>query len=132
MTFLLRTLFAIAMWLISACSAWAQSAAPPAAGRWQGAIHVPEHELNLTVDLATSAAGAWIGTVSIPGTTAIDVPLATVAVDDRSLRFTALVPDRAAFEAMLSADAQRFAGTASNEKGSAPFESGRSAASRCR
>jgi len=51
MTFLLRTLLAIAMWLISACSASAQSAAPPAAGRWQGAIHIPEHELSITVDL---------------------------------------------------------------------------------
>src|SRR6185369_6006393 len=57
-----------------------QTAAKPAA-HWEGKIQIPEHELGLTVDLAQDAKGLWIGSITVVGSTSIDVPLTEVVVD---------------------------------------------------
>ena len=91
-------------------------------GHWQGKIQIPERELTITVDLAQGSNGAWIGSMSVVGSTAIDVPLESVAVDDTGVRFAANLPDRAAFDGRLSADGNSLAGKASNAAGEAPFQ----------
>jgi hypothetical protein len=105
---------------LSVASVRAQPIDP--AGHWEGKIHIPNRELNLTVDLAKNAGGTWIGSMTIPGTTTVDVPLATVAVDASAVRFTALLPGTTTFEGALSADAASLAGTASNKDGGVPFD----------
>src|SRR5262245_42608877 len=74
-------------------------------GHWEGKIHIPNRELGLAVDLTKDASGAWIGSLTIPGTTTVDVPLATVTVTAGAVRFTAALPGATTFEGVLSADA---------------------------
>jgi hypothetical protein len=100
--------------------------APSATGHWEGKIQIPEHELGITVDLAKSPKGLWIGSMSVLGATSIDVPLNGITVEDDAVRFQANLPARASFEGRLSADAGSLAGTASNADGSAPFQLSRS------
>ncbi|MSU23076.1 MAG: hypothetical protein EXS32_04550 [Opitutus sp.] len=121
-------------------SSSAQTAAQ-AAAHWEGTVHMEKLELGLVIDLARKSSGAWIGSMSFPGTPTVDAPLGDIAVDDKSgcrveraahrspgallsllynhksVRFTARVPGVATFAGMLSADASSLSGTASNAAG---------------
>ena len=101
--------------------AFSQTAAGPA-GHWEGKIQIPEHEIGVTVDLDRSAKGAWIGSISVNGSTSIDVPLSGVAVDGAAVRFSATLPRPASFEGHLSADGTSLSGNASNADGQVPFQ----------
>ena len=103
-------------------SARAQTAPPAASanGHWEGKIDIPEHPTAMSVDLAKDAKGTWIGTISIPGTTAIDVPVSSLTVNDSALRFSARLPEPADFEGRFQTDGS-LSGTASNAQGGAPF-----------
>ena len=59
-------------------------------GRWEGKIHIPEGAVSVTVDLAKTAAGVWIGSLSIPVSTSIDVPLGNLTIDGTIVKFTAM------------------------------------------
>ncbi len=99
----------------------AQTASHPA-GHWQGKIQIPEHEMGVTVDLDRSANGVWIGSMSVLGSSSIDVPLTNITVEDPVVRFTASLPEKASFEGRLSAEGSGLSGTATNAAGSAPFQ----------
>jgi len=99
---------------------------PNAAGHWQGKIEIPDHELNISVDIAKDAKGLWIGSISVLGTSSIDVPLNSISIDDKTVKFTALLPGKASFEANFSADANSLVGKASNTEGSVDFKMTRS------
>lgn len=103
----------------------AQAASEPI-GRWQGKIQIPNKELGITVDLDRNSKGVWIGSMSVTGTTSIDVPLADIKMEGTSVRFAANLPERASFEGRLSADGSGLSGTASNAAGEAPFQLARS------
>jgi hypothetical protein len=92
-----------------------------ASGHWQGKIQIPERELSIAVDLDRNAKGVWIGSMSVVGTSAADVPLSEVAVDGAVVRFAANLPDRATFECRLAADGASMSGKAANVAGEAPF-----------
>ncbi len=96
--------------------------APKATGHWQGKIEIPEHELAMTVDIARSPKGVWIGSMSVLGSTAVDVPLSSITVEDTAVRFTASLPERASFDGHLSADGSSLSGKAANAAGEAPFQ----------
>jgi hypothetical protein len=115
-----RSMLSAASLLVCALPAFAQTAEPSA--HWEGLIHVPEHELNISVDLAKGRAGAWIGSMTILHSTTVDVPLDTVTIADGHVRFTARLPGETVFEGRLSTDARALAGTASNAMGGVPFE----------
>ncbi len=91
-----------------------------ASGHWEGKIHMKQ-DIAVTVDLAQNAKGVWAGTLSIPSSGAIDVPLTWIAVDDRRVRFTVNLPGKTSFEATPDADGS-LTGEASNPEGSVPFE----------
>ena len=99
----------------------AQTAAP-AAAHWAGTIHMEKRELAVVIDLAKNHAGAWIGSLSIPGSTTVDTPLEAVAVDGASVRFSARVPVVATFSGSLSADGSSLAGVAANAEGETSFQ----------
>ena len=96
--------------------------APNATGHWQGKIEIPDHELNITIDIAKNAKGIWIGSISILGSSSIDVPLSNISVDDKTVKFTASLPEKASFEAQFSADANNLIGKASNADGAVDFK----------
>jgi hypothetical protein len=88
-------------------------------GRWERSLQVPQREISITLDLARTPAGAWIGSVGIPASTSIDVPLGNFTIEGSVVRFTATLPGRAAFEALLRTGARRLSGTVPNPEGSA-------------
>jgi hypothetical protein len=107
---------------VAASNAFGAAEAPPkAAGHWEGKIQLSAKELRISVDLASTAQGIWAGSMSVLGSTALDVPLQGIAVDDASVRFSALLPEHASFEGHLSAEGV-LAGMASNAEGDAPFQ----------
>ena len=89
-----------------------------AAGHWQGSIQIPNHELPITVDIA-KAGGEWIGSITVSGSSAVDVPLHFVTMKDREVRFTANLPERTSFDAHLSLDRTEISGAASSSAGEA-------------
>jgi hypothetical protein len=93
-----------------------------AAGHWEGKIQIPQRELAFAVDLDRNAEGAWVGSISVTGTTAADVPLATVSVDGTTVKFAANLGENASFEGTVSDDGKTISGMATNGQGSAPFQ----------
>jgi hypothetical protein len=93
-----------------------------AAGHWEGKIQIPEHELGITVDLARVPDGGWTGSMSVLKSSAVDVPLKSIAVQDGAVRFEADLPARATFEGRLSEDGSNLSGSAANSEGAAPFQ----------
>jgi hypothetical protein len=116
------TKVAIVLGLALSTAVGSAQTSPNATGHWEGEIQIPDHVLGLTVDLARSPSGVWIGSVSIPRTTTVDVPLDDIAVDGTAVRFTASLPGHTRFEGTLSADAKGLMGTVSNEMGGVPFQ----------
>jgi hypothetical protein len=103
-----------------ACAAFAQ------AGHWQGTVKMGENKnLPLIVDLAKNGQGAWIGSMSIPGSSTVDVPIVVTVASD-TVRFSADLPMRATFEGKLAADGASIAGTAKNADGDTTFQLTRS------
>jgi hypothetical protein len=94
---------------------------PTASGHWEGEIQIPNQILGITVDLTRNPAGMWIGSMSVAGTTAVDVPLNDLSVAGTAVRFSASLPDATFFDGRLSADAATLAGRVSNELGGVPF-----------
>src|SRR5262245_11827767 len=107
--------------LVSLLSYGAQLAADPS-GHWEGKLQVPEHEMAVTLELARTATGGWIGSMSIPISTSIDVPLGEILVERNSIRFRATLPGRSTWQGIVSADGTTLSGRASNGDGEAPFQ----------
>jgi hypothetical protein len=104
---------------LSAVPATAQTANP--AGHWEGIVKMPNQDITIQVDLAKNAAGAWIGSLSVPGTTAVNVPLSEIVADADTVQFRAALEETPLFAAKFSTDANALAGDASTSKGSVPF-----------
>jgi hypothetical protein len=114
----------ITLLCLSAVPASAQTANP--AGHWEGIVKMPNQDITIQVDLAKNAAGAWIGSLSVPGTTAVNVPLSEIAADADAVQFRAALEETPLFAATFSADTNALAGDASTSKGSVPFSMTRS------
>jgi hypothetical protein len=110
----------------TALSAQAQGA-PKAAGHWEGTVQYGSPPLSFAIDLSKDAAGAWIGSFSVPGSTTTGVPLTNITVSDGGLTFSISVGDVATFDGKFSADGTTLSGSASNSQGSAPFDAKRTA-----
>jgi hypothetical protein len=108
--------------ILTMCGLLAAAAATSdASGHWEGKIQLPGRELGMTVDLARNAQGAWVGSMSLLGSSAADVPLEKLTVRDTAVNFAAYLPDFASFEGRLSEDRGGLSGTASNASGGVPF-----------
>lgn len=109
---------------LALCSSFAaaQTPAPKATGHWEGQLHMGAQEVPIAIDLAKNAAGAWIGTFSVPGSGQQNLPLGNLTADDAGIHFTLSVEEVATFDGKLSADAKTISGTASNSKGSVGFD----------
>ena len=76
----------VALLLAPAPAPLAQSPADPS-GHWEGMLQVQNMVLNVEVDLARNSSGEFAGTFSQPAQGVKGLPLATVAVEGRSVRF---------------------------------------------
>lgn len=70
--------------VLFACATFARAAENPA-GRWEGKIQVLEEELILVVDLAQDNAGAWTGSITLPGLNIKGATLTEIAVTGSEL-----------------------------------------------
>ena len=64
--------------LVLSAAGPAQTQSP--AGHWEGNIQMPNRDLSITVDLAKGKTGKWIGSMSVLGSSSIDVPLENITV----------------------------------------------------
>jgi hypothetical protein len=100
----------------------ASDASLGATGHWEGKLQMPGRELGMTLDLAPNPKGEWIGSMSLAGTSAKDVPVYRLRVVGTTVKFMADLPDSAAFEGGLAEDQNSFIGKASNPQGAVPFQ----------
>jgi hypothetical protein len=115
-----RLVLLTAVFALTNLSVFAQPTSKLAA-HWEGAIQTPERELHITLDVAKNSKGEWTGSFSIPSMDVIDAPLTGISVKDTSVRF-GLGLSSTSFDGTLSEDGVGLSGTATSEKGSAPFQ----------
>ena len=88
----------------------AQTAADPS-GHWEGTLQVPNMEMKVEIDLARNAKGQFAGTFGQPSQGVKGLPLSSVAVETRTVRFVVKGgPEEAAFAGTLSGDGTSITG----------------------
>ena len=117
-----RILLVAVLLLAPAPSLHAQTAVDPS-GHWEGVIQAqPNMEMKVEIDLAKNSKGEFAGTFAQPAQGVKGLPLSTVAVEGRSIRFVVKGgPEAATFQAMLSADGKSISGDATQGGYSIPF-----------
>lgn len=99
-----RTLLLATLLLLPMPSLRAQTAIDPS-GHWEGAAQVPNMAVKIEIDLAKNSKGELAGTFGQPAQGVKGLPLATVAVEGRSVRFVVKGgPDVSTFAGVLSDD----------------------------
>jgi CubicO group peptidase (beta-lactamase class C family) len=100
--------FACVLVLVGAVPAFA---ADGPAGHWEGAIELPNRQLEVDVDLVHQDSG-WTGDISIPAQGASDLPLVDITVEGRAVGFRIQgVPGEPTFDGELAADGATLGGT---------------------
>jgi hypothetical protein len=117
-----RTLLVVALLLVPASALRAQTAVDPS-GHWEGAIQMqPNMEIKIEIDLAKNSKGELAGTFSQPAQQVKGLPLSTVAVEGRSVRFVVKGgPEAATFQGTLSPDGKSISGDAAQGAYTIPF-----------
>jgi hypothetical protein len=105
--------------LCLATPAW--PAPPPASGRWQGVVHIPERDAVVVVDLAQDDHGAWTGSAILPDFGVKGAPLGALNVTAAEVGFTLEALGTPRFSGRLAADGT-LSGTFQQAGNTAPFE----------
>lgn len=100
-----RMLLIAALLLLPASSLRAQTAVDPS-GHWEGAVHAPNMEVKIEIDLAKNSKGELAGTFS--GRDVKGLPLARVVVEGKSISFHAR--EDQTFKGTISADGTSMSG----------------------
>jgi hypothetical protein len=104
-----RTLLA-SLLVLQAPAAGAQTPADPS-GHWEGAVQGPNVEMPIEVDLVKNGNGQFAGTFGQPKQGVKGLPLASVSVNARSVRFLVKGGEAPSmFDGVLSADGASIAG----------------------
>jgi len=115
----LTVIFILALFL-AAPALWAQ--VPSLEGHWAGAIELPGMKLEVNLDFARQADGAWKGDISIPAQNANDLPLADVVLKGGEFSCTITgIPGSPTFKGTLAADGKTIAGDFSQAGKTFPF-----------
>jgi len=80
----MRRTIAALLWCFPAL---AMGAGPSAEGRWEGRIEIPGRALPMVVDVAQDKAGAWTGSIIVPGLGIKGAPLSSVVATGTDLTF---------------------------------------------
>ena len=117
----IRMLLIAPLLLAPATALLAQTAADPS-GHWEGTIQMPNVAANVEIDLTKNNKGEFAGTFSQPAESVKGLPLSTVAVDHRSVRFVIKGGgDPATFDGTLSEDGRSLTGNIGQSGGSVPL-----------
>ena len=81
-----RILLLAALFLSPVTSLQAQTAADPS-GHWEGTLQVPNMEMKVEIDLARNGKGQFGGTFGQPSQGVKGLPLSSVTVETRTVRF---------------------------------------------
>jgi hypothetical protein len=119
--YLTHRMLPLALFLTFCAAASPAQAAAGLAGHWEGKIQIPDHEMSFTVDLDQGSKGEWIGSLSIMGSSTVDVPLIKITVSGTAVQFVANLPGETLFVGTLSSDSSTVTGKASNAEGAVPF-----------
>ena len=114
--------------LLSASPSFAQTADP--AGHWEGAVSAPMGEVFVEVDLARNEAGALVGTFGNPAQKLKGLPLHSVTVDGRTVRFGFIADNNGDFNGTLNADGTFLSGMFTTRGLSLPFHLSRTGEAR--
>jgi hypothetical protein len=68
-------------------SATTCNAAELTPGRWEGAVHIPDRELTVVVDLDRGTGGAWVGSITVAGLDIKGAPLSDIVVKASEIVF---------------------------------------------
>lgn len=110
-----------ALLLLPAPSLLAQTAVDPS-GHWEGTVQAPNMEMKIEIDLAKNSKGELAGTFGQPAQGVKGLPLPTVAVEGRSVRFVVKAGAEAStFVGVLSADGKSMSGDVTQGGHSVPF-----------
>lgn len=119
------TLLKSALTLLSVALAPLAVAQPtaPASGHWEGAIHVPNNDLAIQVDLAKNDKGEWLGAIDIPPQNLKGFPLSNISVKGNSVSFVMKgPPGDPSFNGTLASDGKSISGDFLQGGGSTGFE----------
>jgi CubicO group peptidase (beta-lactamase class C family) len=109
------------LFLSSALFAPVVAQAPPAAGRWEGAVSLPGTELQIAVTL-TATGETWSGAIDIPAQGARGLALGDVVVQGAAVSFALpAVPGAPAFKGTLAPDGGSLSGSFTQAGQSFPF-----------
>ena len=116
-----RMLLFVALLLLTAPSVLAQTAVDPS-GHWEGTVQAPNREVKIEIDLAKNNKGDFAGTFGQPAQGVKGLPLSTVALEGRSVRFVVKADaEPSTFEGVLSADGKSMSGDLAQAGNSFPF-----------
>lgn len=116
-----RLLFVLVLTTIVPLSLRGQGPVDPS-GHWEGAVKMPDMELNIEIDFAKNSKGEFAGTFGQPMQAVKGLPLSTVVVDGRTARFVLKGgAGVSTFEGIVSADGKTLSGAATQGSESAPF-----------
>ena len=91
-------------------------------GHWEGSIQSSIGELNFEIDLARNSTGEFTGALNQPSEHITGLPLASIAVDGKSLRFQVKgTPGERAFKGTISDDGKSISGDFSQGGYTIPF-----------
>jgi hypothetical protein len=115
-----RLILVAALLLVPARTLLAQTADP--SGHWEGMLQPPNMQVKVEIDLAKNGTGEFAGTFGQPAQGVKGLPLSTVAVESRSVRFVVKGgPQAATFQGTLSADGTSISGDVAQAGYSIPF-----------
>ena len=118
---LTRTIVAVSLLVVLTPRGDAQSL-PSAAGHWEGAVQIPEMELAVEIDLKANGA-VYAGTFSQPVQGVKGLPLSTVVVEGKNVRFVVRAGQApATFQGLLSDDGTSMSGQVEQGGQSVPFK----------
>ena len=117
-----RVFVAIVLVMLASQFAFAQAPADPT-GRWEGIVQLPNQTLTIEVNLAKNAKGEWDGTFGEPQQGLKALPLASVSVENRAVKFLVKAGDQGSlFSGTLAADGKSLAGDIAIAGMTIPFE----------
>lgn len=123
----IRTMFAVTAFALAVFPLQAEGSA--LAGRWDGAIDIPDISMEISVEFSLSEEGAWKGSISIPSQGVQDLPLSDIVIEGHDVAFAIPgIPGDPVFAGTISGDGKEITGTFSQSGMSFPFSLERRAA----
>ena len=118
---LIQSILVVSLCLVPVASGISQGLPDPS-GHWEGTLQVPGTEMKVEVDLRKNGTGAFEGTFGQPLQSIKGLPLSTVTVEGKRVRFVVRGGEApATFDGVLSDDGTSITGTVEQGGHTIPF-----------